>query len=647
MYTREQIEAEKIRRANAKVKAVDQQMQQPQQAPEMPAPEYQQSPFMSGVTGFNTAFERPVQGLMQLITGDKWKALQDVAAEREAKYARSAAVNPGSTMAGDILGNLGIGVGTGGSFSALAGKLAPVVKSSPYLKNVLGGLLGGAALGGAQYVEPDESRLANLGEGGVIGGGLSAVLPGIGRAIPATGRFLSRAVGNEGRMMKDFLKKFTPEEMRSALESKATADRLGTKMTPAEAADSPIAAKREAKAGFTEEGERNLHEYDKLKKKLDEESIKKLLKDISPKSENAYEEIRDLGKKIISKKEKALQKRARPYYEAAETQTIEPSKLKELTNNGIIEKELKAVIKDPKYRTEIEGVDVNSIKVLDTVKKRIDGLMNAAVRSGNKDDARLYRQAKEALVGAMDEVSPDYKKARAIYSEESPLIDKLRNRQIGKISRLNDDQIKQVGNIIFDSADIDNKSIARMAAEFGKESPETWNRIIRNYMENTLDTSYVGRTGYHGTNFFNQFLAKDKSFNKLNTALSGNPKAQETIAEMRKVFKLIQNEPTARGAKAQSRSHLDVSRDWVAEGKKFLDKATGGHYDKAMIDIITTDKWQKAFEKALKESDPQAKSFKMMDLIDKISNVASQSEAARLTATKGPFMSTENYDIYD
>lgn len=625
MYSKQEIEAERARR---------QDMRQKKMSDMAPLIE-KENPFMSAVTGFNTAIERPVQGLMQLLTGDKWKALQKVAAKREAEYARSNKENPAATLAGDIVGNLGLGAATAAPFTSLAGKIAPVVKSTPYLKNILAGILGGGALGGAQYVSPNESRIGNAAEGAVIGGGLSAIIPGLGRAIPMAGRGISRVVGNENRIMKDFLKNFSQEEMTAALKNKNIADRLGTKMTPAEAADSRIAAKKEAKLGFTEEGERNLYEYDKLKKKLDEEAIKKLLKNISPKDENAYEETRALAKKIISKKERALQEKANPYYKIAESQEIEPAKLTELTHNGIIEKALKSVIKEPKYRAEIEGYNINSIKVLDVVKKKIDGLMDAAKRSGNKDDARLYKKAKDLLVREMDEISPDYKKARAIYSEESPLIDTLRNRQIGKISRLKDDQIKQVGNIIFDSSDFDKKSILRMATEFGKENPETWNRIIRNYMENALDTSYVGRTGYHGTNFFNQFLAKDKSFDKLTAALKDNPQAQETLKEMRKVFKLIQNQPTSKGASAQSRSHVDVSRNWLAEAKKFFDKATGGHYDKAMIEIITTDKWQKAFEKALKEPNQKTKINIIIKLIDKITEVGSKAATAKATATTG------------
>lgn len=642
MYTREQIQAEKQRRANLRVQSVNQQEQQMQQPIEMPQAQYQENPFMSGVVGFNTAIERPVQGLMQLITGDKWKGLQDTARKREAKYERSAAVNPGSTFAGDILGNLGLGAATGGGFSSLAGKMVPVAKSVPYLQNILGGILGGGAFGGAQYVEPNESRLANTLEGAGIGGGLSAVIPGIGRAIPMAGKGISRLVGNQSRIMKDFLSKFSNEEMSTALKNKSVADRLGVKLTPAEAGDNPIAAAKEAKAGYTDEGQRNLLEYDKLKKKLDEESIKKLLKGINPKSENANEEIRNSAKKIIKDREKALQSKAKPYYEASKLQEIEPSKLKELTNNGIIEKELKAVITDPMYRTEVEGVNVNSIKVLDEVKKRIDGLIGRADRAGDKNEVRLLKKAKEQLVSAMDDVSGDYAKARAIYSEESPLIDLLRKRDIGKIAKLKDSQTKNIGNIIFDSKQTDNRELARLASEFNKENPEAWSRIVRNYIENSIDTKYKGKTGYHGTNFFNQFLSQDKSYDKLMTALSGNHEAQQTLKDMRQVFKLIQNKPTAKGAAARSASNVDVNRNWLAEVNKFLHKATGGHYDKAMIDIITTDKWQKAFETALKNPTAEAKGKGFINLLDDVMALSGKASALKKTATKGPFREEEN-----
>jgi hypothetical protein len=647
MYSREEIEAEKKRRANSKVKNINSQMEQSSESPDMPFPEHQEHPFMSGVTGFNTAIERPVQGLMQLFTGDNWKALQETAKKREADYGRSSATNPGSTMFGDILGNVGLGAATGGGFSALAGKLAPVAKSSPYLKNILAGMLGGGALGGAQYVEPNESRLENTLEGAGIGGGISAVIPGLGRAIPMIGRGISRAVGNTNRIMEDFLKKFTPDEMRLALEKNVASQRLGTKLTPSEAGENKIASKLEGKLGTSEEGERSLYEFKKSQKDLEDEAIQKMIASINPNPENAYEQIRNSAKKIITKKEKALQNRARPHYEAAENMEISPNKLNSLTKDGNINKYYKEVLNDEAYQSEIEGFAPNSIKVLDEVKKRLDGAIGAATRSGDKNLARILRNSKEKLVTGLDDISSDYAKARGIYSSDSPLIDMVRKRQIGKIAKLNDDQIKQVGNVIFDAGELDNNALKRMATEFNKENPEAWSRIIRNYMENKLATNYVGRTGYHGTNFYNQFLANDKIYNKLHTALEHNPSAQQALKDMRLVFKDTINQPTIKGTAARSASHVDISRNWLGETKKFFENATGGHYDKAMVDIITTDKWSKAFEKALNAPTKEAKTENVIKLLDHITNIGGKAAASKGTATKGPFMETEHYEFYD
>lgn len=643
-FTKAQIEAEIQRRANKKVQSVNQQEQQMQQPVEMPQAEYQENPFMSGVVGFNTAIERPVQGLMQLVTGDKWKGLQDTARKREAKYARSSAQNPGSTLTGDILGNLGLGAATGGGFTSLAGKIAPVVKSSSYLQNILGSILGGGAFGGAQYVEPNESRLGNTLEGAGIGGGISAALPGLGRAVPMAGRAFSRAVAYPGRMMKDFLEDFTPAEMRLALDKDAAAKKLGVKLTPAEAAENNIAAATEGRLGTSKHGKRTLYEFKKEQKDLEDKAIQKMIASVSKNPANAYEEIRNSAKKIIKDREKALQAKAKPFYDAANPIEIESSKLKELTNNGIIEKELKAVIEEPKYRKQVEGKNVNSIEVLNIVKKRIDGLIGAANKSGNLDDARLFTEAKNELVSELDKVSLDYQKARAIYAEDSPIVDLLRKREVGKISRLNDDQIKQVGNIIFDPAQTDLKELARMAKEFHKENPKAWDRIIRNYLENTIDTKYKGRTGYHGTNFYNQFLAQDKSFNKLNTALSHNPEAQQTLKDMRLVFNDITNQPTVKGAKTLSAGAIDMARSTYRALQTMASNLTGGHYDKAMVEIITTDKWQKAFEKALKEPTKEARNMKIMNLMDNVTHQIGKGEASRRTATKGPFRGEDNND---
>lgn len=641
-YTKEEIKAERIRRANLKTRAVDESMSQQKQSVPMPQQEFQENPFMSGVTGFNTAFSRPAKGLMQLVTGNNWEGLRKAADIDEADYARSMAVNPISTTLGNVTGEIALGMPLGAPFAKLATKVAPIVKNSPYLKNILEGVLAGGALGGAQYTQPDESRGANVLKGAGTGGGVSAALPGLWRGASMAGQGISKAIGHPGSMMKEFLSKFTPEEMTLALDKAGAAKRIGGKMTPAEAAENKIASKFEGKLGTSPEGERALYEFKKSQKGSEEESIENLFDIINPKSENAFEKIRQMARKIVDKREKALQAKARPYYEATENIEIPTDKLNGLLKDGNIKLALKDVLTDERYAKEIEGFSPNSIKVLDETKKRLDGEIGTAKRSGDKNLARILRNSKQELVDILDYVAPDYKKARDVYSDDSPLVDLLRKREIGKIANLKDDQIKKVANIVFDPGQVDNKELARLATEFNKENPEAWSRLIRNYMENKTATKYEGRTGYHGTNFYNQFLADSKTFDKLQTALSHNPEAQSILKDMRTVFKDIQNQPTIKGTHALAKSSLDVPRSTWQALKTFAGNVTGGYYDQAMIDIITTDKWQKAFEKALKEPNKESKMLKIRDVLDSAMGGAGKAAAQHATQTEGPFAEYEN-----
>jgi len=136
------------------------------------------SKFMSGVTGFNTAIERPIHGILQPLVENQYvperlrNASRQVAANREANYEREVERNPFSAMAGNIGGNVAL--------------FAPALMSgagagiSPYLA----GALSGGAQAGAQYVNPEESRLENA----LYGGAFGAVLPGVGKAISGTAK---------------------------------------------------------------------------------------------------------------------------------------------------------------------------------------------------------------------------------------------------------------------------------------------------------------------------------------------------------------------------------------------------------------------------------------------------------------------------
>lgn len=649
--------------------------QQPAQQPQ------EQNPFMSGVVGFNTGIERLTQGALQPLfesgaLGEPLRqGFQDVAQRRESDYETSRNINPGSTLTGDIIGNIGIGLPfAGGGAYALSRvpQLGQALARHPYLRTILGSVLGGAVMGGAQYVNPQESRLQNAALGGAMGGAFGVASPAFGKIgeLVARGgktgvntaleawKKLQKGAGNEGVITEELLSHYTPKEMSRALSNQAKGQNVGVPVTPAEASGNLIGSKHEGRLGTSPQGERNYYEFKLGQKDQEKEAISDVLNTITPSTENASEEVRKVAQSIITGKEKALQRRARPFYEQAEKQVIPANKLNQLTKDGNIESAWKDVLNDKRFQSEIEGFDPNSIKVLDEAKKRLDGQIGAAKEAGEKNLARVLSNSRDKLVRALDKVSPEYKKARSIYSEESPLIDLVRNRQIGKIAKLKDVDLKRVSGVIFDSAETDPKVLNRLRDEIHKANPDAWAKIVRNAMEKKISTQYAGKTGYHGTNFYQQILADDNTYRQFHSALKYNPSAQKRLEMMRPVFKNLINQPTPKGAAALSKSSLDVKRSSWGEAAKFLANASGGKYDQAMIDIITTDKWKRAFfDNMMDKSGPEQQKA-LAKLLEKASkgakvagNIAKESlpraAIGKATSTSGnPTFSTENYDIY-
>lgn len=102
--------------------------------------------------------------------------------------------------------------------------------------------------------------------------------------------------------------------------------------------------------------------------------------------------------------------KASPIYEKAHNSFVNPK-------NPIIEKpEIAQAIATARreYPSELDGLPDNSVKVLDYAKRAIDDQIEAAQRQGNNNFARSRVDLKNQLLDELDNVSPDYKKARSI-----------------------------------------------------------------------------------------------------------------------------------------------------------------------------------------------------------------------------------------
>lgn len=187
---------------------------------------------------------------------------------------------------------------------------------------------------------------------------------------------------------------------------------------------------------------------------------------------------------------------------------------------------------------------------------------------------------------------------------------------------MDDRQVKNISKVIFDPAQTDIKVMRQLRDKISKENPDAWNSIVRNEMERRLDNTDSG-----GSSFYSKVLKSDRAFNQFVVATEKIPGATQKLNDMRAVFKNLINPVTPRTASRLSKSSLDVPRNTYDAATKAARNFTGGKYDKAAIDLITSNKWDKELAKikATKNNIQRAQLY--ANLFSKISTVGSVNSA--------------------
>lgn len=362
-----------------------------------------------------------------------------------------------------------------------------------------------------------------------------------------------------------------------------------------------------------------------LKKPIPKDFITDASKGAGYESLSPQEAVRRTTQKIFKNKKDALEAQAEPYYEKARRQEVDPQVIEAISKqDGTIEKAINETLADPHYRADMEGYPANSIKVLDLAKRRIDAQIKQAkgnaMTPGNDDLVRVLTDSKKRLVGYIDSVSDDYKTARKIYGEGAIPLKQLRDSPIGKLASLDDRHVKDVAKTIFDPGQTDPKVLRQIQREISKESPETWQRITRQYMENALDGTDV-----KGSIFYNKFLKSDRKFNQLMIALDGNPAAQQKLGDMREAFKHLINPRTPRAAATLSATSMSGPRESVTAVKKIAIDVIGAKYDEAAVELIHSKKWDQELKAIRGIKDSKVRNMRRLDILNKI---LSQKESA-------------------
>jgi hypothetical protein len=138
-----------------------------------------------------------------------------------------------------------------------------------------------------------------------------------------------------------------------------------------------------------------------------------------------------------------------------------------------------------------------SLQGLHGTKMALDDIIANAKQTGLGNTVkRNYIQIKEKLLQQMDAASPDYKKARAIFAQESIIPEELSKTKIAEIAKLEGDKVERVAGLLFSPTQSSVEQVAIAKPIIIKEGGEdAWNALIRVHMQNALSKVKESATG--------------------------------------------------------------------------------------------------------------------------------------------------------
>lgn len=512
----------------------------------------------------------------------------------------------------------------------LAGEVAPALMipggvSGGLGKKMLTGAAAGAGIGASGYVDEGGSRAENAALGATFGS-----------AGPVIGKVAKAAVVNPvkgaiekvkplfGRISDDLVQEMAGETLEQGTKKTLrAASKLDETLTPAEATGRARLAAKQGRLGTTEKSA-NLLE-DTLKKRADAQAVKihDFLSDVSRSGKSAAGDVRKAANDVLDDLSKVRAKAARPFYQEAYSKVVEPAKLKELIDDPIISEAFDSVGKSTIWQKRLKGIESNSVEYLHIVKEALDDKIGALVRAGANKEAGIVIDSKKGLLSALEEVAPEYKTARNIYSSASKAIDGVKESAVGKIAQLPDLQLKSVSKIVFDATETNAATRNKLRAMLSKKDPDAWNRLLRNEFERRLDQM---KGDVRGSSFYSSVLAKPKDFKMWMDATKGQPEIRKRLIWMRRAWKDLINQESVKGAAGKAKSSLDVPRSSVEATMNLVKEVAGGKMDTAAVRLIFSDKWASDLQRINSMASKKSKTEALAALLGKASAAEASEE---------------------
>ena len=264
------------------------------------------------------------------------------------------------------------------------------------------------------------------------------------------------------------------------------------------------------------------------------------------------QQLVDESKGIIKDAHKTRSKAVKPMYKKAVTEGTDvdiSGAINEI--DTLIEKSppnipaRKTLEKVKSFFLDEKDNPLTDIEKIDWAKKEADkylkNIQDPNIQSTSKATLQKIREIKDTILEAVDEVSPEYKKARDTYGKLTPGVTKIEQSAIGYIAKLkNDKQIKKAANELLSQTNTTWRSVLKYRNYIKRKNPDLWDRAIGAYIKDTYESLKVtegGKIANVAGKMYKQLFGTQKQRDIWMAAMS--PKQLRGFEDIMKVFRSV------------------------------------------------------------------------------------------------------------
>jgi hypothetical protein len=440
----------------------------------------------------------------------------------------------------------------------------------------------------------------------------------VGEAIPAGIKALRQS--RQAKLLgaeKDAIAETTETIAKADEATKAT----GVELFPAQKTQVPATLEKQSFIATLPTAQRASISALKKQNKQAGEAVENFLNDIAKSDviETGAEKFRTASQKAIeAQKTIRKEKTSTLFNEAFADDTIADltpvrelieNKLKDFPSGGEVENSLNKIIK------LIDGEP--SLRKLQNAKLEIDQMV-AKFGEGSLGNTtkREVLEIKNALLNQMDEASPIYKQARELFAKESPAVEQLEKSLIGKIAKVDDEQLKTISKKIFDPEQTNVGSVLKTKKIIENVDPEAWNGLLRVELERRLGGIRSGLRETAGETVENIPAQLNRAIfgNQKQTNILLNSVSKEQAKNLRYIQTVLKKAGSGRLGGSQTATREEIKKELKGGVLNFFGNLftpletlkgglSGATFDKnvkKMAEALFNTKWQPQLSKIRK-----------------------------------------------